>query len=156
MKILLLGLLFCFALLGSACASRSFIWHDLEFKNLSDIKVEFKTRGIQLYSLGRGPQDLGGFLHPGRLSSYATYGPLRLSYPVEVSWRSGEGKTEWETKEYKRIPGIPEGQKIVKVGGFLIVGLSPDFELRIFFIEGEQRPYELADQIIRGEAPLPE
>lgn len=141
-------------LLLHGCGPAEYTWHDLEFKNLSDVPVQFETRGIQLYPPGRGPQNFGGYSHPGGISSSATYDALRLTYPVRVSWRADN--MLGETKEYGKIPGIPEGQEIVETGGFLIVGLGPDFELRVFFIDGDQRPYELADQMIRGEKPLPE
>ena len=142
------------ALILLSCRPTEHSWRDLEFKNLSDIAVQFRTRGIQLYPPGRGPQISVEYRHPQQAGGYSTFDVLRLTYPVRVSWRAGD--MQGQTKEYDKIPGIPEGQEIVETGGFLIVGLSPDFELRVFFITGDQRPYELADQIIRGEEPLPE
>lgn len=144
--------LICLICWNTACQQEPFTWRALDFQNLSDVLVQFRTRGIQLYE--RGIQNFDGYNHPNTWAGYNTYEPLRLSYPIQVSWRSGD--MLGETKEYNKIPGIPEGQEVVETAGFLIVGLSPDYELRIFFLPGERRHYELADQIIRGEVPLPE
>lgn len=144
--------LICFICWNTACQQEPFTWRALDFQNLSDVVVQFRTRGIQLYE--RGIQNFDGYNHPNTWAGYNTYEPLRLSYPVQVSWRSGD--MLGETKEYNKIPGIPKGQEVVETAGFLIVGLSPDYDLRLFFLPGERRHYELADQIIRGEVPLPE
>ncbi len=152
MKILFRCFLVCSVLITSSCRSK---WHVLEFQNVSSEIVNYSTEGIQLYSKGGGPQNLGGWCHPGVSGSYSVMGPLRLSYPVKVSWESKDSDKKG-TQEFSKIPGIPEGQKVVKDGGGLVVGLTADFKVMVFFVRGDAIDSHLCEQILKGEVPLPE
>lgn len=152
MKILVWSFLICIVLFSASCKSK---WHVLEFQNASSEIVDYSTEGIQLYAPGGGPQNPGGCCHPGRFASYSVMGALRLSYPIKVSWESQQSEKKG-SQEFMRIPGIPEGVEKVTEGGVLVVGLTPNFELRVFFVQGDAIDSKLYEQILKGEIPLPE
>lgn len=151
MRILQISVLSSLLLLLAGCGTK---WHVLEFQNVSDEVVDFKTEGIQLYAEGGGPQRLGGPVHPGRAGSYSVMGPLRLRYPVRVSWTSQQSDKHG-AEEFMDIPGLPAGLRKVKEGGVLVVGVTPDFRLKLFFMPGDTIETGRYQQILKGNAPFP-
>jgi hypothetical protein len=147
MKIVLWCFFICVVLFTSSCESQ---WHVLEFQNITGERVYFTTQGIRLYAKGGGPQNLSGYT-----MSYSVMGPLWLSYPVKVSWESKQSEKKG-SREFMHIPGIPEGVEKITEGGVLVVGLTPDFELKVFFVQGDTIDSKLYTQILKGEVQLPE
>lgn len=152
MKILLQVFFIGVVLLATSCKSAR---HALQFRNVSNEIVNFSTEGIQLYAEEGGPQELKNVCHPNIGGGYNVFGPLRLSYPVKVSWESKQSDKKG-CQEFMHIPGIPEGVEKVTEGGVLVVGLTPDFELKVFFVRGDLIDSKLYEQMLKGEVPLPE
>lgn len=117
--------------------------HQLSLHNFSAEILKVEIKGIRLYAIGGGPQDLGGTIHPGLLASYDTLGPIILSPPIDVKWRAREGNRSGE-KSFAGIPGV-KGSRI-EIGGVLAIGIMPDFEIRIAFV-----PALHQDEIIEND-----
>lgn len=130
-------------------------WHSLEFQNTSEEIVNYSTQGIRLYGHGGGPQNLGGWCHPGVSSSYSVMGPIYLTYPIRVSWESKDSGKKG-TQEFMSIPGVPEGAEKITKEGVLIVGLTPDCDLKVFFVAGDTVDSKLYREMLKGEVPLPQ
>jgi len=107
--------------------------HHLAIYNLGGEKTDINVKGVRLYVPGEGPQEFKSAGNRNGLASWTTRGPLYLTYPVEVVWRSGkDGKSG--VKKFDTIPGVIEGANKVTTGGTLAVRISPDFEAEILFI----------------------
>jgi hypothetical protein len=126
--------------------------HVLEFRNVSTEEVYFQAEGIRLYRKGRGPQKLSG-----HTMSYSVMGPLWLSYPIKVSWESKESRKRGY-KEFVHIPGVAKGVEKVTEGGTLVVGLTADFDIKLFFTsfnESGAIDSSRYEKILLGELPMP-
>jgi hypothetical protein len=136
-----------------SCSSRL---KSVEFINSSPISVIMNVRGLSLYQTSKGPSDFEGQIPPqgSRRFSVVGSGPVYITYPVTVSWKSLESEASG-TASFLSVDGIPEGVTKLKKEGTFVIGLDSDLEVQIFFIEEEVIKTSKHYRILNGEEPLP-